>query len=87
MIELKNINLSKVEPPEQMDKFNEECNEFIESIVYHSYGDEKGKEHMIEEFYDVLQSGLGLLAFEGVNAKEVMEYYPKHLEKLEHRPR
>ena len=87
MIELKNIDLSKVEPADQMRKFDEEYEEFIESVVDHSYGKDKSNEHMIEEFYDLLQAGLGLLTFEGVYADEVMAGYPRHLEKLKHRPR
>lgn len=87
MIELKNIDLSEVEPYQQMDKFNEESNEFIEAIVEHSYSNLKDNSHMIEEFWDMVQAGLGLLHIEGVNAREVMAGYPKHLEKIKHRPR
>lgn len=87
MIELKNIDLSKVEPAEQMDKLNEEHIEFIISIIDHACGKEISNEHMIEEFWDMVQAGLGLLHFEGVNAKEVMEGYSKHLKKIKHRPR
>lgn len=87
MIELKNIDLSKVEPADQMCKFNEEYEEFIESVVDHAYRKDKSNEHMIEEFYDLLQAGLGLLAFEGVTADKVMEGYPNHLEKIKNRPR
>lgn len=87
MIELKNIDLSKVEPAEQLSKLNEEHEEFVESIIDHSYGKEISNEHMIEEFWDMVQAGLGLLSKEGVYADEVMAGYPKHLEKIKHRPR
>ena len=84
-IQLKNIDLSSVKPNEQMKKFNEEVEEFIIAVEEHNYMALKCKSHMIEEFWDVVQSGLGLLHFEGVEAKEVMEGYQEHLQKMEAR--
>ena len=40
---------------------------------------------MIEEFYDVIQSMLQLLLFEGVSLMEIIEGQEKHFEKLEKR--
>ena len=34
----------------------------------------------------MVQANLGLLSKFGINADRVMEYYPKHLEKLKYRP-
>ncbi len=84
-IQLKNIDLSSVKPNEQMKKFNEEVEEFIIAVEEHNYMALKCKSHMIEEFWDVVQSGLGLLHFEGVEADEVMQGYGKHLLKMEQR--
>ena len=61
MIELKNIDLSKVSIYEQISKVAEEENEFMEA--------------------------LGLVQKLGIDANEVMKYYPKHLEKTKNRPR
>ena len=84
-IQLKNIDLSSVKPNEQMKKFNEEVEEFIIAVEEHNYMALKCKSHMIEEFWDVVQSGLGLLHFEGVEADEVMSGYQAHLDKMESR--
>ena len=47
-----------LEPHEYMKNFNEACNKFAISIVDHAYGEEKGNEHMIEQFCCVLRAGL-----------------------------
>ena len=39
-------------------------------------------EKVVEEFFDVMQSMLGLMHKEGITALEVMEGYSKHLEKI-----
>ena len=41
----------------------------------------------IAEFWDVVQAWLGVLAKDNITAYDVMESYPKHLEKLKRRPR
>lgn len=84
-IKLKNIDLTGYKPAEQMKKVNEEYREFIEAIEEHNYRNLKDNSHMIEEFWDLVQAGLGLLHFEGVEAKEVMEGYQEHLQKMEAR--
>lgn len=43
------------------------------------------KENIIEEFYDVIQSMLQLMIFEGLSLEEIIEGQEKHFEKLEKR--
>ena len=88
MIELKNIDLSKVCIYKQISKVAEEENEFMEAFqTYADFKNSTNKKHLIEEFYDRMQSALGLLQKLGIDADEVMECYPKHLEKIKNRPR
>lgn len=89
MIELKNIDLSKVSFIKQANKFSEEEKEFTEAVSdCWRYGlTEKNKDHMVEEFYDMVQAGLGVIQKIGVNVEEVEKYYPLHLEKIKNRPR
>lgn len=88
MIELKNIDLSKVSIRGQFKKVIEEHEELIDALDdYYETQDIKEKEHVIEEYWDVVQSYLGVLSKYNITAKEVMEYYPKHLEKIKNRPR
>lgn len=86
MINLKNIDISKVNLKAQLKKCLEEETEFYEAYN-EALTKESEREHLIEEFYDCMQSKLGLLYKLGISAYDVMEYYPKHLEKLKHRPR
>ena len=81
-IELKNIGIEKVTVMQQVDKAQEEEQEFWEA-----YSDGEDRNHIIEEFYDCMQSKLGLLYKAGITAEEVMQAYPKHLEKIKNRPR
>lgn len=82
MIELKNIDLSNVEMEEQVEKVFEEDREFIHAIIRGT------KKEVIEELCDKFQAALGLAEkVRGITAAEVMQYWPKHLEKMEHRPR
>lgn len=80
-IELKNIDLSKVTIVDQIDKVTEEESEFWEAYW------KQDNDNLIEEFYDVMQSMLGLMHKSGISAEEVMEGYNKHLEKINNRPR
>ena len=73
-MELKNTDTNELEPHECMDKFNNECSKFAISIVDHAYGEEKGNEHMIEQFYRLINVGLKLLKCENVSLEEVIEY-------------
>ena len=87
-IVLKNIDLTGITKVEQKNKIQEELREFEEAICEHIvYPTEKTKNHAIEEYFDLLQSALGQLEKEGITAEEVMKEYPKHLKKLEKRPR
>lgn len=80
-IELCNINLSKVSLHEQWNKVSEEDAEFYVAMQ------NSDRNNQLEEFWDTVQARLGILRKHGIPAKEVMEYYPKHLKKLENRPR
>ncbi|MEG2654931.1 MAG: hypothetical protein RSA29_04520 [Clostridium sp.] len=82
MIELKNIDLSSVTNEEQSDKVIEELNELMTAIKTGT------DDEVVEETLDTFQSLLGLiLKRRNITAYEVMESYPKHLEKLKFRPR
>ena len=70
------MSVEELEPHECMDKFNNECNNFAISIVDHAYGEEKGNEHMIEQFCCVLRAGLKWLKCENVPLKEVKNNIP-----------
>ena len=88
MIELKNIDLSKVTLCSQIKKSQEEDCELWEAIQ--EFENNKtliNRNHVIEEFWDLVQAELGILQKRGITADEVMAGYPKHLEKLKHRPR
>lgn len=80
-IELKNIDLRKVPKEEQVEKVVEEFQEF-----WTAYNN-KDRDNLKEEFFDVMQSMLGLMHKEGITAEEVMEGYSKHIEKIKNRPR
>ncbi|WP_238899341.1 hypothetical protein [Clostridium sp. YIM B02500] len=87
-IELKNIDLTGISELDQLDKIKEEEIEFREAFIeYLQKQTKENKLHVIEEFWDRVQSPLGLLNMYGITAKEVQAYYPKHLEKLKDRPR
>lgn len=80
-VELKNINLDGITQQEQIKKIYEEVDEFVQAIL-------KGDvTNSIEEYFDVLQSGLGALHKMGLSAEYVMSQYDKHLEKIVNRPR
>ena len=80
-IELKNIYLDNISLKEQMEKVAEETKELQKAILNEPI------ENIIGEFWDVVQANLGLLSKFGISADRVMEYYPKHFEKLKDRPR
>lgn len=79
---LKNIDLTGVSVLEQLLKVKEEEKEFMIAI------ESADKRNSIEEFYDNIQSKLGLLEkIFGITAEEVMKEYPEHIEKIKLRPR
>ncbi|GAA0774516.1 hypothetical protein GCM10008908_24480 [Clostridium subterminale] len=81
MIGFKNISLEGVTQQEQINKFYEEVDEFVQAVI-------KGDvTNAVEEFFDVGQSGLGALQKMGLDAEYVMSQYGKHLEKIKLRPR
>lgn len=86
-IQLKNIDLTGISKGEQAQKVNEEMKEFFEAFQTYIYDNGGSKSHVIEEFWDEIQSKLGLLEKYGISASDVMKEYPKHLEKLKTRPR
>lgn len=82
MIELKNIPLDGVTLWQQHAKENEEEREFF--IATRQGTDEE----LIEEFWDTVQVKLGLMYIaRGITAEQVMSQYPKHLTKIQDRPR
>lgn len=80
-VKFKNINLSKISFWEQIDKINEEEEEFKAALI------SEDKENLKEEFWDCMQAKLGALEKLDIKAKEVMESYQKHLVKIQNRPR
>lgn len=85
---LKNIDLTGWNGLRQCGKIHEELDEFEEATANHIIvNTQESKAHAIEEYLDVVQSALGLLAIAGISAQEVMNQYSKHLEKLKNRPR
>lgn len=87
-IQLKNIDLTGWNGLDQCRKIHEELEELEEATAnYITFNTQESKEHAIEEYFDVIQSALGLLAIAGITAQEVMNQYPKHLEKIKNRPR
>ncbi|NFS12632.1 hypothetical protein FDE77_15525 [Clostridium botulinum] len=95
-IQLINIDLSKVTIVEQMSKADEEKKELEDAVLLYTTKKsnnedmkeiENERNHVIEEFWDTVQSNLGVLDKLGINAQEVMQSYSKHLVKLEDRPR
>ena len=85
-IVLKNIDLSKVSLNTQVKKVIEEENEFFEALSDLEYK-VGNKDHVIEEFWDTVQSKLGLLEKHGISAEDVTIRYDKHIEKIKNRPR
>lgn len=92
-IKLKNIDLTGISKEEQFRKVKEELIELNNALIEDEYyTDVEGDKtelrlHIIEEYFDVVQSYLGLLEKHGISAEEAMKEYPKHLEKLKNRPR
>ena len=86
MIELKNIDLRKVSILKQFKKVIEETGELIDALDG-LYTTEDTKEHVIEEYWDLVQAWLGVLDKYCITADEVMKGYSKHLEKIKNRPR
>lgn len=95
-IQLKPITNEEFNNQTQFDrKVFEEINEFKSAIMsfriakkYKELLKETEQpiiENIIEEFYDVIQSMLQLMIFEGLTLEEIIEGQEKHFEKLESR--
>ena len=80
-IELKNINLEGITIMDQLAKVSEEKAEFIIAVI------KRDSTNAVEEFFDLMQAGLGALDKMGLDAEYVMAQYYKHLEKIKSRPR
>lgn len=81
-IVLKNIDLTGISNNEQFDKVLEELLELLKAF------NSMDKSNAIEEFFDTIQAILGFMhKFLGITAQEVMQEYPRHLEKIKNRPR
>lgn len=80
-IELQNIDLSGVTYADQLKKIKEEDKEFSNAVSQGTCND------IVEEIWDTFQARIGLAYMEGVTAKDIMNGYPRHLKKLENRPR
>ncbi len=61
---------------EQIIKFIEEVTEFISAVNY------KCEACKIEEFYDVVQVGLGILDIEGISIQDIQYGLKLHNDKL-----
>lgn len=87
MIELKNIDLSKVSEEEQLKKLYEEFDE-VACIATDNDMWDNSFEHFTEEILDLFQVCIGLAEKKyRKSAEDIMREYPKHLEKLKNRPR
>ena len=85
-ISLKNIDVSNKNIWGQGRKVIEHGENFVETVVDYRFtatdDAEEYKKYAIEDFWNMVQSGLGLLQNAGIDAEEVMEGYPKFLEKF-----
>ena len=88
-IVLKNIDTSDKTFINQIEKVIKDGNKFAKSVANYVLAPvyEKNtvvcKEDAIKTFWEMVQTGLGLLQKIDVDADEVMEEYPKHLQKME----
>ena len=89
------INEDFTDYHEFYNKLVEELDEFKTAIIslrainllpqYYGNFEDSIKENVIEEFYDVIQSMLQLMIFEGLTLEEIIEGQEKHYKKLEKR--
>lgn len=89
MIELKDLDLTGITPIEELRKVEEENKEF-EDAVYECIcnNTEENRNHVIEEFWDKVQSSLSYMQVTlGIKAVDAERSYPKHLQKIKKRPR
>ena len=87
MIELKNIDLSKVTDDEQLRKLFGEFDELV-TIITDNDLEDNSFEHFTEETFDLFQVCIGIAEKKYKKSAEyVMSQYPKHLSKIKDRPR
>lgn len=86
---LKNIDLTGLTLPQELEKRDEEYKEFADALYIHLLERNViSKEHLLEESCDIMQVILSILKILGIDAIEVAEYWnTKHLEKIKDRPR
>ena len=88
-IVLKNIDTSDKTFINQIEKVIKDGNKFAKSVANYVLAPvyEKNtvvcKEDAIKTFWEMVQTGLGVLQKIDVDADEVMAEYPKHLQKIE----
>ena len=85
-ITLKNVDTSDKTLIDQIEKVIEDGEELTKTVVNYVLGpvnrDVVCKEDTIKAFWDMVQTGLGVLQKIDVDAEEIMEYYNKNLDKL-----
>ena len=85
-ITLKNVDTSDKTLIDQIEKVIEDGEELTKTVVNYALGPVNRnvvcKEDTIKAFWDMVQTGLGLLQKIGIDADEVMAEYSKYLEKL-----
>ncbi|CAI3661504.1 MULTISPECIES: hypothetical protein [Clostridium] len=97
MIELKNIDLKDLTLMDELNKADEEVKEFKDAVHEHLYlkndnwskkAINESREHIKEEFCDVVQSHLSVIKILGIDIQEISEYWNTvHNEKIKSRPR
>lgn len=97
MIELKNIDLKDLTLMDELNKADEEVKEFKDVVHEHLYlkndnwskkAINESREHIKEEFCDVVQSHLSVIKILGIDIQEISEYWNTvHNEKIKSRPR
>lgn len=89
-MKLIDLDLSKVSKLQQANKILEEIQEYDEARrEYEKEANMITKEHLIEEFCDLIQAEIGeMQVFYNIRTDEIEEYWnTKHLKKMENRPR
>lgn len=97
MIELKNIDLKGLTLIDELNKSSEEIKEFEDAVHEHLYlkndnwsekAINESREHIKEEFCDIVQVHLSILKVLGIDIEEIEDYWNTfHLEKIKNRPR
>ena len=85
-ITLKNVDTRDKTLIDQIEKVIEDGEELTKTVVNYVLGPVNRnvvcKEDTIKAFWDMVQTGLGVLQKIDVDAEEIMEYYNKNLDKL-----